>query len=207
MLSRAIDSAFPCDDVWVSTDDDVIAAVAAREGARVIMRPPQLCRDSSSTESCVAHWYRSLRSGERPDVIALLQPTSPLRTDVHVLEAIALLEDTGASSLVSVSVEPRHHFACRLYPRDDGARDVRPFRPWSYRPRTQDVHALGVENGAIWLFTREHWETHGRRDGGARCIAYEMSPLESVDVDTAEDLELAEACALVLRRRASAVVM
>lgn len=196
LVESAVASAVALDVAYVSTDSPAIACVGESVGARVLMRPPELATSKASTESVIHHWWRTLGLHERPDIIVLLQPTSPLRTRRHVKEAVDLLRRTGASSVVSVSVEPRAHFAGRLYPRDD-ARDFRPFRPWDWRPRTQDVRAIGVENGAIWAFTREHWETTGRRDGGKRCVAYEMSALDSIDIDTEEDLMLAEACLAV----------
>lgn len=196
LVERAIHSAECIDLVCVSTDCDRIAELSIRAGATAVERPPHLCTATATTESAIEHWWRMMPSSLRPDIVVLLQPTSPLRTATHVREAVELLVSTCASSVVSVSVEPRHHFAGRLYPREDG-RDFRPYRPWDWRPRTQDVHALGVENGAIWAFTREHWEAAGRRDGGTRCVAYEMHPFDSVDIDTHEDLLLAEACLAV----------
>jgi CMP-N,N'-diacetyllegionaminic acid synthase len=191
LVERAVLSAALCDDIWVSTDDPAIAAHAALLGVRVLMRPAHLATDVASTEAVMQHWWRSLRSGERPDAICLLQPTSPLRTHEHVAEAVELLETSGADSVVSVRLNLHAHFVGRSYPRE-GWREFRPFRPRDWRPRTQDARELTEENGAIYLTRRESWERTGNRMGGV-IAELRMSDAESVDIDTADDLAVAEA--------------
>jgi CMP-N,N'-diacetyllegionaminic acid synthase len=191
LVERAILSSASCDETWVSTDDATIAAHAARLGARVLLRPSHLSGDLTSTESVMTHWWRSLRSGERPDALCLLQPTSPMRHAHHVAAAIDLLETSGADSVVSVRLNPHAHFVGRSYPRE-GWREFRPFRPRDWRPRTQDARELTEENGAIYITRRETWERTGNRMGGV-VAELRMSDAESVDIDTAEDLAVVEA--------------
>ena len=49
----------------------------------------------------------------------ILQPTSPFRQPVHIRESIALLERTGADSVVSVSEVPAHYNPMRTLRVDD----------------------------------------------------------------------------------------
>lgn len=200
LLQRAIESASTCDEVWVSTDGDEIASIAARLGARVIMRPPHLATDVSPTEACVMHWWRSLRS--RPDALVLLQPTSPLRTSAHVDGAIALLHSTGADSVCSVVRNSHAAFAGRAYPRE-GWTQFRPFRPIDYRPRTQDVRVVLEENGAVYVTRAAAWSETGNRMGGT-VAAYVMDAVDSIDIDTESDLRLANAALISQRERGEA---
>ena len=202
LVERAIESAARCDAVWVSTDDVEIERVALDAGARVRRRPAIHARDESSTEDAITDWLGHLAClDEMPDVVVLLQPTSPLRTVEHVTEAVQLLARTGADSLASVTVDHAHHFAGRLIPSVDGVPRWRPDRPWSHRPRTQTVPPIAHENGAIWAFTAAHFRETGRRDGG-RCLAYEMPRSVSIDIDGPDDLLVAEAMWSAVRRRA-----
>ena len=178
--------------MYVSTDDDEIAQEAEWHGATVHRRHAIWARDTTTSEDAIADWWHALDLNAQPDVVVLLQPTSPLRERVHVDEAVQLLERTRADSVVSVVVDPLHHFAGRLRPREDGA-EWMPFRPWDHRPRTQDLRHMGTENGAIFAWTRKHWRHVGRRDGGD-CRAYVMRAIDSVDIDHEEDFALAEAC-------------
>jgi CMP-N-acetylneuraminic acid synthetase len=191
LVERAIATATICDDAWVSTDDARIAEVASRAGARVVMRPAHLATDTSPTEDTIKHWWRSLRSGERPDVIMLLQPSTPVFDLEHPRAALAAMVSGGYDSIVGVTVEAHHAFAGRLYPREDGLPEWRPHRPIMTRPRTQDVRAQGHENGAFWLFTAEHWQRTGCRQGGD-CRAWAMGRYDSIDIDTMADLRIAE---------------
>lgn len=192
LVERAIRSGAGLDRVYVSTDDDEIAQEAEWHGATVHRRHAIWARDTTTSEDAIADWWHALDLDAQPDVVVLLQPTSPLRERVHVDEAVQLLERTRADSVVSVVVDPLHHFAGRLRPREDGA-EWMPFRPWEHRPRTQDLRHMGTENGAIFAWTRKHWKYVGRRDGGD-CRAYVMRAIDSVDIDHEEDFALAEAC-------------
>lgn len=202
LLVHAIDAAhgarLPC---YVSTEDDEIARVAAAHGAIVVARPLALATATATTEECIQHFIRTLPLTERPDAVAVLQPTSPLRTSRHVTEAIELLEATRADSVVSVVRHQRGHFAGRLVPRETVAgasgdhftwTEFRPHRPIDYRPRTQDAPPLGEENGAIYLFTLTHWHRTQNRMGGT-IAAYEMDEASSVDIDHEVDIEIADA--------------
>ena len=67
--------------VVVSTDDDEIAAEA---GVEVLRRPAELAADDTPMLDVVRHTVAELS----PDVVVLLQPTSPLRRAEHVERAL-----------------------------------------------------------------------------------------------------------------------
>ncbi len=58
-------------------------------------------------------------------------------------------------------------------------------------PRTQDMEPVFVETSAFFIFSRELWENHGRRIGFHPFIQ-EVGEIESVDIDTMEDLRFAQ---------------
>ena len=66
--------------IIVSTDDAEIGAAAKEWGAEVITRPADLATDEAPTEPVLEHALSHLEQGEgyRPDLVVLLQPTSPL---------------------------------------------------------------------------------------------------------------------------------
>ena len=69
------------DRVVVSTDDVEIGTVAARHGAEVIWRPAEISGDRASSEAALLHALDELaaRDDYRPDLVVMLQATSPLR--------------------------------------------------------------------------------------------------------------------------------
>lgn len=94
------------DRVVVTTEDEKIAAISRKEGAEVpFLRPKELARDESPTIDAVLHaldWFEE--RGENFDIVALLEPTSPLRKDDDIDRAIRLFLDSlqWADSLVSI---------------------------------------------------------------------------------------------------------
>ncbi len=86
-------------EVYVSTDHRQIAEIAGSLGAKIIERPAELAGDTVSTYDVIKHAEGILGS---PDVIVVLQPTSPLRGPAHIDEAVGLL-DSDTDTVVGVS--------------------------------------------------------------------------------------------------------
>lgn len=110
-----------------------------------------------------------------PDLIALIQPTSPLTEGRHIDEAIRVLQNSGADSLVSVVPFNRFTWTCG-WPNYDPV----------YRPRGQDFGSH-MENGAIYLTTIKQWQQTSCRLGGS-IAQYVMTEQHGREIDTFEDL-------------------
>lgn len=184
---EAAKGAYFVDACYVSTESTAIARVARAAGAGVIRRPARLATDTAPTEPVLVHALAWLRKhGIDPEVLVLLQPTSPLRTAAPVDMAVAKILETGCDSVVSVTPNPRSFWEGGL----DGDRFV-PRRAVADRPRTQDIAPRYAEDGAIYAMRTTLLETTGLRMGGdMRAVV--LSNEESVDIDTPEDLVLAE---------------
>jgi len=108
LIAYTIDAAVASgafDRLVLSTDDADIATVARTLGCAVpFTRPAELARDETPHLPVVQHAVRWLDEHERyrPDAVMILQPTSPLRQPQHISEAVALLERSGADSVVGV---------------------------------------------------------------------------------------------------------
>lgn len=83
--------------VVVSTDDLEIAEVARNAGADVLMRPKELATDTASTLDVMIHALTTFPA----DVITLLQPTSPCRTDGLIDACIEEFLENGYDSLAT----------------------------------------------------------------------------------------------------------
>ncbi len=188
------------DDVVVSTDSEHIAEVAAEAGARVpFVRPADLAQDDTPMVDVVLHALDELeRRGRTYSAVALLQPTSPLRTARHIDEAAALKSETGSQAVVSV-VESEHSplWSNTLPP--DGRMGAF-LRPEAVSARRQDLPKHYRLNGAIYLIDTPTLRTE-RAFVGAFAVAYVMPREASVDVD--EELDLAFAEFLLSREDAS----
>lgn len=87
--------------IVVSTEDKEIAEVSNKYGAKIIKRPLELAKDNTPTIDVVLHTLDDLKNNE-PDIIVLLQPTSPLRTSQDIDNAIKSFIEQDCDSVVSV---------------------------------------------------------------------------------------------------------
>jgi len=93
------------DMVVVSTEDKEIAEISKKYGAEVIERPEELARDDSPTFDAIIHvldYFQNKK--ELFDIVVILEPTSPLRKDNDIDNAIKLFIKNidKADSLISV---------------------------------------------------------------------------------------------------------
>jgi CMP-N-acetylneuraminic acid synthetase len=185
--------------VILSTDDPEIARVGRDLGVEVpFLRPAPLAVDEAPTVPVLRHVVDELaaREGYQPAAIALLQPTSPLRRAAHLDAAIELFVQEGADSVVSVS-EPLEH-PCDMVSCEEGRMTFAlPVADGAAgRQRYPAFHFL---NGAIYIMRTAMLRTAIHPWGG-KIIPYMMEPLDSIDVDSAAHLRLAE---LLLQQRMS----
>jgi CMP-N,N'-diacetyllegionaminic acid synthase len=175
----------------VSTDDPEIADAARELGLDVpFMRPPALAADDTLMLPVLQHAVRAMADeGFAADVVVLLQPTSPLRRGAHIDAAVALLESSGADSVVSV-IEVPHQFNPASVMRLEGGR-LTPFLPGPPVLRRQDKPRVFARNGPAVAAIRSRVLESGSLYGDdTRAVV--MAPEESIDVDGTADLEYLE---------------
>ena len=199
LLAYTIDAAKQSrlDRVVLSTEDPEIAAVGRALGCEVpFVRPAELSRDETPHLPVVQHGVQAmLDQGYQPDAVITLQPTSPLRTAADIDASIALLESSGADSVLSVSEVGAHAHPLRML-RVDARGFATLFatgEPVRRRiNRRQDLPPAHLMNGAIyacltkWLFAAEPTQY------GDCVVAYPMPAERSISIDDLEDWAAAE---------------
>jgi len=176
--------------VLVSTEDREIAEIAKGYGAEVIPRPVELAQDDTPSLPVYQQVIKYLEETEdsSPDIVVLLQPTSPLRKAGDIDGAIEKFLHTNCDSIVSVcEVEHPLHWMYtlegdRLKPVIEGGETV---------IRRQDAPRVYRLNGAIFV-TRSDVIMKQNRLVGHNTGAYIMSMKRSVDMDTELDFRLTE---------------
>jgi CMP-N,N'-diacetyllegionaminic acid synthase len=184
LKSRSIDR------VTVSTEDHEIAEISKKYGAEVIERPEELARDDSPTIGAVLHALDFLeKQGYMPDVVVLLEPTSPLRNVEDIDNAIQLLLNSDCESIVSVCEVG--HSPYWMHEIKDGY--LKPLFDKKYvEMMRQDLPKIYMPNGAVCVSTPGNLRRF--RSFYTNKILPCVMPIErSVDIDTEMDLELAEA--------------
>jgi CMP-N-acetylneuraminic acid synthetase len=125
----------------------------------------------------------------------ILQPTSPLRDARHIRDSVALLDRSGADSIVSVSEVPAHYNPMRTLRMDEsgiatlfvGGQPVR-----RRINRRQDMPQAWTMNGAIYLFRAAVLAAAEPSLYGERTAAYVMSHEDGVSIDSLDDWTEAE---------------
>lgn len=180
------------DRVVLSTDAEAIAAAGAAAGLDVpFLRPAALSGDETPMLPVLTHALRTLdEAGWRAEIVVLLQPTSPLRRPEHIRDAVRLLRDTGADSVVTVVEVPRHLSPDYVMRIDDGA--LRPFLAEGARiARRQDARPAYSRDGTVYACWRATIERFGNIYG-ERCHPMVLAPSESLSIDSMADWDEAE---------------
>jgi len=161
------------------------------------MRPAELARDETPHLPVLQHavdWLAQ-HGGYQPDAVMILQPTSPLRRPQDIRESIALLETSGADSVVSVSAVPDHYNPMRTL-RIDGrglATLLVSGEPVRRRiNRRQDMPQAWTMNGAIYLFRTAVLRSSPPSLYGDSTAAYVMPATAGLSIDALDDWEEVE---------------
>lgn len=171
----------------VSTDDVEIAAVASQFGGKIpYLRPGALAKDETNIIAVV---NEILSHDEyQYEYILLLQPTAPLRLAVDIDASIELAVAHEADNVVGFMRVDSFH-PCYMYYQDGNK--VQQVVPTPPGMRRQDLPPALWRNGAIYLVKTEVFKRQQKfitKD----CIPYVMPAERSVNIDSIEDLKLAE---------------
>ncbi|MBK9441732.1 MAG: acylneuraminate cytidylyltransferase family protein [Comamonadaceae bacterium] len=192
LIVHSIVQALACpeiDAVYVSTDDEAIAAVSLAAGATVpYLRPAELAGDTAPKLPVIEHLVGYLeQQGQTIFRVVDLQPTSPLRDAADISEALRAHPE--ADLVVSVRDAVDNPYFNLVEQGEDG---------WVYlskgqgSTRRQDAPAVYALNGSIYVWQRTalaHAAVHGL--WSVHIAPYVMPRWKSVDIDDLEDFELA----------------
>lgn len=174
--------------VIVSTDSEYYASISRQYGAEVIMRGYELSNDNATTYMVLEDILKN-RLTENIDYFVLLQPTSPLRNDRHITEAIKKFEQRFNEFDFLVSMKEAEHAKVLVNPieEDESLKffdtDFSNYRRQGYKDYSP--------NGAIFM-AKPNAYLERKHFFGAKSLAYIMNSEDSVDIDHAIDLELAK---------------
>ena len=175
------------DCVIVSSDDEEILSVSQKFGADIIKRPEDLASDTSSTFEGLKHTIDNVRTY---DYIVLLQATSPLRSSIHINEAIELLIDKNADAIISVC--EMDHSPLWSNTLDDSLSIKNFLKDGVLNKRSQDLETYYRLNGAIYICKTDKLleeESFFLKDN---IFAYKMDRKSSIDIDEEIDFKIAE---------------
>lgn len=199
MMAYTIEAAeqsgiFDC--VHVSTDSSEYARIAQEYGADVpFLRSDELSGDTAGSWD-VVRWTLEQYAGRGQafGCIALLQPTSPLRTAEDIQNAYRIMQEKQADAVVGVCEMDHSPIWSNTLP-EDGNMDG--FLDRAANIGRQNLPAYYRINGAVYLVKDTILPNAETALYGAGTYAYVMPKQRSVDIDDAFDFTVAET---VMRR-------
>ncbi|MFH1308559.1 MAG: acylneuraminate cytidylyltransferase family protein [Patescibacteria group bacterium] len=166
------------EEIYVSTDDPVIAEISKLYGAKVIERPAEFATDAASSESVLLHFAEQVDF----DVLVFLHCTSPLRYPYQIDEAIGAFIKDGADSLLTGYTNDSFLW--------DGKGNSINY-DFRNRPNRQDKEWEFVENGSFYITSKENL-LRERNFLGGKIHHYLMPKWMSFEIDEPFDFELIE---------------
>jgi CMP-N-acetylneuraminic acid synthetase len=187
--------------VLVSTDDPEIAEIGRSFGAEVPFLRDGAADDvtPSSEATLLALKQAEQYWGEQFDVVSQLMANCPLRDAYDITSAVQNFASQGAESQISSFrfgwMNP--WWAVRLD--EQGSPDY--LFPEARVSRSQDLPPLYCPSGAIWI-ARSSVLNSERTFYSPNHIFHPLSWVSAMDIDDAEDLEMAKACFLLKNSQA-----
>lgn len=174
--------------IVVSTDSKEYGEISKKYGAEVIYRGEKLSNDYATTYMVVEDILKKLNM--KFDYFVLLQPTSPMRSDKHILEACSKFEKNILNYDFLVSVKEAEMCSNLVKPIDDGSlkyfnTDFSTYRRQMYKEYSP--------NGAIFIAKPDAY-IERKSFFGDKSIAFMMNQFDSIDIDNKLDYELAKIC-------------
>jgi CMP-N,N'-diacetyllegionaminic acid synthase len=190
---EAARSARLVDRIVLTTDDTEIAEVGRRLGIDVpFLRPVELAGDATPTLPVVEHALRWLEAaGDRFDAVAILQPTSPLRSATLIDDCIELLERSKADTVMTVLPVPAEHNPHWVFFQDSAGLLRLSTGERAPIARRQELPPAFHREGSVYVTRRDVVLGEGAILG-SRVMGFPVDPGRSVNLDETKDWERAE---------------
>lgn len=158
-IERALQSHL-LDEVIVSTDSEEIAAIAKENGAKVMIRPAELATDTASTQDVMKYTLQQVPA----DILVLLQPTSPCRSDGLIDECIHEFMENDYDSLATGFMCDYKEYGSNTLPR-------------------QQIQGFFYDDGNVYVIKAKHimqGDRYGKKIGHKLISRYENAEIDDM---------------------------
>lgn len=177
------------DEVMVSTEDQEIAEIAKKAGATVpFMRSEEMSNDYATTYDVLKEVLEEYKKrGEKFDLACCIYPTAPFVTEERLREAMDLLKEKQADTVMPVvkfSFPPQ-----RCVVKED---EFIKFKWPEYAlTRSQDLEPFYHDAGQFYCFRVPSFYEQGKLIM-EKTVPVELEEMEVQDIDNLEDWKIAE---------------
>lgn len=193
LVQLAIETALSIPEITrvvVTSDDISVQKIANDLGVEVVVRPAELAQDNSPIESAILHALAELNlDPTTTDVLTIIQPTSPLRDKQLLATSISSFIKNGSEGSLFGVVEVEHHPAKMLVVNGEFVVPFTKVEDLS-APRQQLDHIVR-QSGSIYITNLKQFINFGTLFiNPVKWVAVDGA--EAIDIDTAQDLALAQ---------------
>jgi len=179
------------DGVYVSTEDQEIADISKKYGARVpFLRPKNLARDDSSEWLAWQHSLEYFRAeGDLPEIMVSLPPTSPLRANDDINLAYTHFLNNEFDIVIAITKSKRHPMFNMVKIDDEGLVDLL-LNSDQEVFRRQDA-PISFDITTLVYVAKSDYVLNATSLFEGRVGAIEVPEERAIDIDTEFDLYLA----------------
>jgi CMP-N,N'-diacetyllegionaminic acid synthase len=182
-------SLFPKEQICITTNSEEVIAIAKKLDINVpFVRPDILSTDEANSQDVLLHAVQYWEENYyHPDVVILLQPTSPFRQSKHI-EGALLIYNSSIDIVVGVKETKANPYYILMEEDNNGF--LVPSKKGNFT-RRQDCPKVFEINGAIYIINPESLKTKSIQNFN-KTIKFEMDEMSSHDIDDEMDWLIAE---------------
>jgi CMP-N,N'-diacetyllegionaminic acid synthase len=185
------------DEIYVSSDSLKILDYSKKNNVETIKRPKKISSHLATKKEVIYHALEYLKKKNNFfDYLIYLQPTSPLRTNHHIDNALNKILKKKISGLVSVLRQSDENLWKLKVKNNKIINNTAKNK--NFATRSQDLKKIYKPNGAIFIFNLKKLKYKSQFDTSKGFEIYEMDRLSSIDIDDHYDFNLAD---LLLKNR------
>ena len=187
MIAYAISAALESkifDEIMVSTDDDEIAQISQKFGAKIpFMRSEKTANDFATTYDVLVEVIQKYKElGKEFDEICCIYPCVPFLNGEILKEAYIKFKNSKADRLIPIV---KYSFPIQRAFRINSNGFLEYNEPQNAPKRSQDLESMYHDVGMFYFYKKDKLDS-------MFCAPFEMSEASIQDIDTVEDWEMAE---------------
>ena len=182
------------DEIYVNSESEIIGSIAKKEGVKFYKRPDQFSTDSATND----HFTEDFLNNVECDILIQLLPTSPFITSGEIISFKDKMIKGDLDTLISVC---KQQIECIF--------DEKPinFNQKEITPPSQDLLPVLSYACGLMGWKKENYLSNtvtygcGYHGGDGKIEYFLLKGYSTVDIDTEEDFQLAEAIAKSLNAK------
>jgi CMP-N,N'-diacetyllegionaminic acid synthase len=177
--------------IFLTSDSNKILEIGKKYKINLIKRPKSLCSDITTANKVIEHSLKIIKKkfiDINKSIIVYLQPTSPLRTSLHLNKSIKIFLSSKEKTILLSAYEEKNFFKSLI-------KKKKYFQPFfknsNIAENRQKFKKIFLPNGAIYIFQHREFLKY-KKLNFSKSILYEMKKTESIDIDNYNDYCLAK---------------